>query len=90
MALDERGWWVLCGPAVLVLAVFAAAAVATRSGQGLSFRLAWIHAASFVVASLIVALRDPALVPTILPLLGASVAFGFARTTCRAPEIPAS
>ena len=68
------GWLVLAAPLVLTLAVVGAGMMSARLG-GESWTPSWaalILGGSFLLASWIVALRDPSLVGTLLPVFGAA------------------
>jgi hypothetical protein len=87
----ESGWLVLAGPLLLALAVVSADVVDSRR-RGKSSRPSWralFLGGSFLWAGLIVALRDPSLVKTLLPVFGAAawatllLRPGNPRQTCR-------
>ncbi len=69
----KSGWWVLTGPLLLALAVVSADVWDSRL-RGKSSRPSWaalILGGAFLMAGLIVTLRDPSLVKTLLPIFGA-------------------
>ena len=74
--MTESGWWVLTGPLVLAAATVTASVLSfrlrptPRRGTGVALALGAI----LVVAAAIVALKDPARVPDMVPILG-SLAF---------------
>jgi len=70
----KSAWLVLAAPALLAVAVVAADALNSRL-HGASSRpstAALILGASFLLAGLLVTSRDPGLVETIIPLIGAA------------------
>jgi hypothetical protein len=86
----ESGWLVLAGPLLLALAVVGADVLGSRL-RGKSLRPSWtalLLGGSFLWAGLIVALRDPILVKTLIPVVGvtawpALMRPGSPRKTCR-------
>lgn len=70
----DYGWWVLSGPLLLVLAFLSADVMQSRrkgAAPGISPETL-ILGAVFVLAGLIVALRDPALLMSFIPIMGAA------------------
>jgi len=70
----ESRWLVLAGPFILALVVVGADAWASRL-RGKSPRAspaAWLLGGTFLLAGLIVTLRDPGLVKTLVPLMGSA------------------
>jgi uncharacterized membrane protein SirB2 len=68
----KSGWLVLAGPLVLALTVVGADVLGSRL-RGKSSRPSWtalLVAGSFLLAGVIVALRDPILVKTLVPVIG--------------------
>jgi hypothetical protein len=68
----ESGWLVLAGPLLLALSVVGADVLASRlrgESSGPS-RAALIMGGACLLSCLIVALRDPSLVKTLIPVLG--------------------
>jgi hypothetical protein len=87
----ESGWLVLAGPLLLALTVVGADVLGSRL-RGKPSRPSWTAlfiGGSFLLAGLIVALRDPSLVKTLIPVLGITtwpalmVHPGSPRKTCR-------
>jgi len=85
------GWLVLAGPLVLALAVVGADVLGSRL-RGKPARpslIALSIGGSFLLAGLIVALRDPSLVKTLIPVIGITswpalmLRPGGPRKTCR-------
>lgn len=73
VATSDAGWWVMASPVVMALAIAAAGLLGHRrpeAPRGL-LHVALILAASLLLASVIVALRDPSVVAELLPVLGA-------------------
>jgi hypothetical protein len=70
----ESGWWVLTGPLLLAASVVAADVLDSRlRGDSSSpSRGALLWAGMFLVTGIIVTLRDPRLVKTLLPVIGSS------------------
>jgi hypothetical protein len=68
------GWWVLAGPLLLALAVVSADVLGSRlrGESSAPSPAALLLGGSFLLASWIVALRDPGLVKSLLPILGAA------------------
>lgn len=68
----ESGWWVLTGPLLLAATVIAADVLDSRLRGDPSgpTRAALLWAGMFLVTGLIVTLRDPSLVKTLLPVIG--------------------
>lgn len=72
----ESGWWVLAGPLIMALALVGTTVLGYR-WRGASrdtVRVALIMATALLLASAIVALRDPSGVASMLPVLGACIA----------------
>ena len=68
----ESGWLVLAGPLLLALTVVGADVLGSRL-RGKPSRPSWtalLVGGSFLLAGLIVALRDPSLVKTLIPVIG--------------------
>lgn len=81
----QSGWWVLAAPLLLALAVVSADILASRlrgESSGPS-PAALILGGAFLVASWIVALRDPGLVKSLLPILGAASGVTLLRPAAR-------
>lgn len=75
--VPASGWLVMAGPLVMALAMIAAGLVDWRLNGTYpgKLKVALILGAIFLLASSIVALRDPSRVSTLLPILGAGAAF---------------
>ena len=91
MLAATSGWLVLAGPLLLAVVVVSADLLGSRlrgESAGPS-RAALCQGIVLLLAGLIVALRDPSLVKTLLPILGASAWVTLMprlhdrRTTCR-------
>ncbi|HEX7035871.1 MAG TPA: hypothetical protein VF210_08860 [Pseudomonadales bacterium] len=70
----DYGWWVLSGPILLVLAFLSADLMQSQrkgAARGIS-PATLILGPVFVLAALIVALRDPTLVTSFIPIMGAA------------------
>lgn len=87
----ESGWLVLAGPLLLALTVVGADVLGSRLRER-SSRPSWTAlfiGGSFLLAGLIVALRDPSLVKTLIPVIGVTawpalmLRPGGSRKTCR-------
>ena len=87
----ESGWLVLAGPLLLALTVVGADVLGSRL-RGKPSRPSWTAlfiGGSFLLAGLIVALRDPSLVKTLIPVIGVTawpalmLRSGSPRKTCR-------
>ena len=68
----KSGWLVLAGPLLLALTVVGADVLGSRL-RGKSSRPSWtalLLGGSFLLAGVIVALRDPSLVKTLIPVIG--------------------
>ena len=85
------GWLVLAGPLLLALTVVGADVLSSRL-RGKSSRPSWpalLLGSSFLLSGLIVALRDPILVKTLIPVIGVTawpvllLRSGSPRKTCR-------
>lgn len=75
--LDAEGAW-LAGPVLLAGGLLSADALGSwlRSGSWRVTGTTWVLVAALLAASGLVAWRDPALVATLLPVLGAAAATG--------------
>jgi hypothetical protein len=87
----ESGWLVLAGPLLLALTVVGADVLGSRL-RGKPSRPSWtvlFLGGSFLLAGVIVALRDPSLVKTLIPVVGVTawpallLRPGSPRKTCR-------
>jgi hypothetical protein len=87
----ESGWLVLAGPLLLALTAVGADVLSSRL-RGKPLRPSWIAlllGGSFLLAGVIVALRDPSLVKTLIPVIGVTawptllMRPGSPRKTCR-------
>jgi hypothetical protein len=87
----RSGWLVLAGPLLLALTVVGADVLSSWL-RGKPSRPSWIAlfiGGSFLLAGLIVALRDPSLVKTLIPIIGVTawptllLRPGSSRKTCR-------
>jgi hypothetical protein len=87
----ESGWLVLAGPLLLALTVVGADVLGARL-RGEPSRPSWtalLLGGSFLLSGLIVALRDPSLVKTLIPVVGVTawpallLRPGSPRQTCR-------
>jgi hypothetical protein len=70
----ESGWLILAGPLLLALTVVSADVLGSRlrgESSGPS-RAALLLGGSFLLAGVIVTLRDPSLVKTLIPVIGAA------------------
>ena len=84
--LAEQGAWVLVGPALLAVTTVAADRYAAHlRGKSGPSPAAWLVGASILLASAIVWAKDPALVTSLLPVLGATTCvplLGRSSTPC--------
>lgn len=88
----ESGWLMFIAPLLLALAMIGAGQLDSRR-RGAPARPAaasWLAAGAFLLAGLIVAGRDPSLVATLIPIIGAAAWVALQRTdgrgtTCRHP-----
>lgn len=87
----ESGWWVLAGP-LLLASTFVGTDILDSRLKGELAGPSWaalLSGSTLLLAGLIVALRDPSLVKTLIPVLGPSVWIanllrsGGKRRTCR-------
>jgi hypothetical protein len=81
----KSGWLVLTAPLLLALAVVGADILASRlsgTSSGPS-PAALILGATFLLASLLVTLRDPNLVKTLIPFIGVTAWVALLRPTAR-------
>lgn len=76
VATANSGWWVLAGPLVMAFALVGTSLLGHRQAEGTpgNTRVALILGAALMLASVLVALRDPADVAALLPVLGACIA----------------
>ena len=83
--VSTDGWTIMAGPVVLVLAMIAAVAVDNRL-QGTppgAWRSSAIMCAVILLASLLVFLRDPVKMASLLPLVGAAAAMPLVLNAAR-------
>ena len=83
--VSVQGWMIIAGPVVLVLAIIAAVVVDSRlpgTPPG-SWRSTLIMCAVVLLASLLVLLRDPGRMASLLPLVGAVAAMPLVSSAAR-------
>ena len=76
MLARDSTWGLIAGPALMALALVGASILARRLGRTSSetMRVAALLGGAVVLASVIVALRDPSRIPAIMPILGGGAA----------------
>ena len=85
---SESSWLVLAGPLVMAFALVGASVLGVRLGWAsrATIRIALVLGASLVLAGVIVALRDPARLAAIMPILGGGAAAVIGANLGRWPQ----